>query len=752
MEKTINIGVSGLHCSACARTVEKEISRHPEIKAVAVNPVTEQAEIKYQSDNLDIAKLNIDLNKLGYQLGETRGTESQPLLDIKSQKLFELQQQKNKLKVAIPLASVLLISLFWMIAAKYFTLPVPLLIPEPFFTVLTFAVATLIIFWTGRDFLKAVGRFFLHGHPNMDTLIGLGTGVAYFYSAIIFLLPDLRQALNLAPMYFFDVTVVVITFVYLGKYLENKAKLKTNEVIEKLLNLQVKTAWIEKDGETQEVSLDKLVVNDVVMVKPGMKIPADGEIIFGASAIDESMITGEPLPVDKKIGDLVIGSTINQQGLIKVKITKVGSETILANIVKAIERAQNSKAPIQKMADKVSGVFVPIVLIISVITLALWLIIGSRFLPWSDTVSLAITCFVSVLAIACPCALGLATPTGIIVGLGLASKNGFLIKNAESLEKLGKVQAIALDKTGTITQGHPELTDIIPIDGKGDEILKLAASLENNSDHPLARAIVKHAQSENIKLEDVHNFSNLPGQGLSGEIENKKYYLGNSTLNPLDHDGIEDEIKKLAQQGKTPLILSDENKIMAILAMADTIKPDAVKAIEELHRLGLKIVMLTGDKQESAHYIAQQVGIDEIIAEVTPLNKEGKIKNLKNQGYITAMVGDGINDAVALSSADVGIAMANGSDIAIEAADITILHGDLNKIIKAIKLSRLTIRKIKQNLFWAFFYNIVSIPVAAGLLYPAFGWLLSPVIAAGAMSLSSLSIVTNTLLMKKVKL
>lgn len=752
MDKTINIGVSGLHCSACARTVEKEISRYPEIKAVAVNPVSEQVEIKYQSENLDIAKLNAGLNKLGYQLKEAGKKDQKDLPDINSGKVLELKQQKNKLKVAIPLALILLISLFWMIGAKYFTLPVPLLIPEPFFTPLTFVVATLILFWTGRDFLKAVGRFLLHGHPNMDTLIGLGTGVAYFYSAIIFLLPDLRQALNLAPMYFFDVTVVVITFVYLGKYLENKAKLKTNEVIEKLLNLQVKTAWIEKDGQQTEVSLDKLVLGDIVIVKPGMKIPADGEIIFGASAIDESMITGESLPVDKKIGDQVIGSTINQQGLIKVKINKVGSETILANIIKAIERAQNSKAPIQKIADRVSGVFVPIVLIIAVLTLSLWLIIGSRFLAWSDTVSLAITCFVSVLAIACPCALGLATPTGIMVGLGLASKNGFLIKNAESLEKLGKVQAIALDKTGTITQGHPELTDIIPISGSGGEILRIAATLENNSDHPLAQAVVKRAQAENIKLENVHNFSNFPGQGLSGEIENKKYYLGNSTLNPLDNQAIEEKIKHLAGQGKTPLILSEENKIIGILAMADTIKPDAIKAVAELHSLGLKVVMLTGDKQESANYIAQQVNIDEVIAEVTPLNKEEKIQHLKNQGYITAMVGDGINDAVALSSADIGIAMANGSDIAIEAADITILHGDLNKIIKAIKLSRLTIRKIKQNLFWAFFYNIVSIPIAAGLLYPAFGWLLSPVIAAGAMSLSSLSIVTNTLLMKKAKL
>lgn len=752
MEKTINIGVSGLHCSACARTVEKEIGRHPEIKAVAVNPLTEQAEIKYQGEELDIAKLNVSLNKLGYQLQTNKKAERSALSDIKSQKLQELKQQKNKLKVAIPLASILLLSLFWMIGAKYFTLPFPLLIPEPFFTPLTFAVATLILFWTGLDFLRAVSRFFLHGRPNMDTLIGLGTGVAYFYSTIIFLLPDLRQALNLAPMYFFDVTVVVITFVYLGKYLENKAKFKTNEVIEKLLNLQVKTAWIEKDGQSREIPLDQLAVGDIVVVKPGMKIPADGEIVFGASAIDESMITGESLPVDKKAGDLVIGSTINQQGLIKIRITKVGSETVLANIVKAIERAQNSKAPIQKMADRVSGVFVPIVLIISALTLLLWLTIGSRFLPWPDTVSLAITCFVSVLAIACPCALGLATPTGIMVGLGLASKNGFLVKNAESLEKLGKVQVIALDKTGTITRGKPELTDIISIHGTDNEILKVAASLENNSDHPLAQAIVKHAQKENTSLEDVNNFSNFPGQGLSGEIRNKKYYLGNITLNPLNQEKIEEKMKSLAKQGKTPLILSDEEKIMGIIAIADTIKPDAIKAISDLHKLGLKVIMLTGDKKESAQYIAEQVRIDEVIAEVTPLNKEGKIQNLKNQGYITAMIGDGINDAVALSSADIGIAMANGSDIAIEAADITILHGDLSKISKAIKLSRLTIRKIKQNLFWAFFYNIISIPIAAGLLYPVFGWLLSPVIAAGAMSLSSLSIVTNTLLMRKVKL
>jgi len=752
MENKIRVGVVGMHCASCAKIIENELKGDQNIKEININPLTEQAEIT-SIKNLNQKDINKKLKRLGYQFLFPETPAENKLDTLKKQKLDELNSQKNKLRVSIPLMSIILFIVFWSLAAKYFHFQPAELIPGAIFLPIVFAVATLIIFWTGRNFLSAAMRFFRYGKANMDTLIGIGTGTAYFYSAIIYLFPIIRTGLGLGESYFFDVTIVVITLVYLGKYLESKAKMRTNETIEKLVALQTKTALIEFNGQEKEINIDDLKAGDIVIVKPGMKIPADGEVIFGASAVDEALITGESLPVDKKIGDSVIGATINKEGILKIKITKVGATTVLASIIKAVENAQNSKAPIQKLADKIAGIFVPIVLALAVITIASWLLIGPHYLGWSKTVSLGITCFVSLLAIACPCALGLATPTGIMVGLGLASKNGLLIKNAASLEKFGKTNIIVFDKTGTITIGEPNITDTIVYDIKNEELLIIASSLENNSEHPLAQAIIKSAKEKGLKPLTVDNFKALPGQGVSGEIDQKKYHLGNINLmKELNFVLPNEETDKLEKQGKTIMYLGDDKKILGLFAVADKIKDGAPDAIAALKKYGIKTIMLSGDRQETANYIAAQAGIDEIIAEVSPLEKASKIEALKGSGKIVTMVGDGINDAVALAASDIGIAMATGSDVAIESADITVLSGDLDKIIKALAISRLTMRKIKQNLFWAFFYNLIAIPIAAGALYPAFGILLSPIIAAGAMSLSSLSIIFNTLLMRKVKI
>jgi heavy metal translocating P-type ATPase len=590
----------------------------------------------------------------------------------------------------------------------------------------------------------------------MDTLIGVGAGAAYFYSTIIMLFPSLRASLGLSEMYFFDVTVIVVVLVYLGKYLESLAKLKTGSVLQKLMNLQSKEALIDRNGEEIKVPVKDLKLGDIMLVKTGEKIPSDGIISEGSALVDESLISGESLPINKKMGEQVIGSTINRQGYIKVKVERVGEDTFLANIISAVEEAQNSKAPIQKIADKVSGVFVPIILALSVLVLFAWLIIGPRFLPQSEVISVAITTFVSILAIACPCALGLATPTGIMVGLGIASKRGILIKNAEILEKLGKTNTIVFDKTGTITKGEVVLSEI-ESDLNEDEFLSISASLEKKSNHPLAKAITDAAKNKNIKTEEVTNFNEEAGLGISGKIEGKKYYLGNDKfMFNLGIKNTPESAVRMEKEGKTTIYLAVEKdnkkEVIGHLAVSDVIKEDAFKIISSLKKMGIKTIMLSGDKENTAKYIAKQAGIDEVIAEVSPLEKAEKIKSLKNEGQIITMVGDGINDAVALAASDIGLAMSNGSDIAIESADVTILNGELAKIIQAIKVSRLTLKKIKQNLFWAFFYNIIAIPIAAGAFYLSKGILLSPIVAAGAMSLSSLSVIFNTLTMKKARI
>ncbi|HRN70104.1 MAG TPA: copper-translocating P-type ATPase, partial [Candidatus Woesebacteria bacterium] len=606
----------------------------------------------------------------------------------------------------------------------------------------------------GRPFINGVVRFIKYRAANMDTLVGIGTLVAYFYSSIMLLFPEIKSLLNAPEGLYYDVTIVVIGFITLGKYLEAKSKLKTGEAIEKLLGLAAKFAVVVRDGEEIELPIGQVVVGDTIIVKPGQKIPVDGEISSGKSSIDESMITGEPIPVDKTVGDTVIGATINKHGAFQMRATQVGGQTVLSQIIKMVESAQGSKAPIERIADQVSGIFVPIVLVFAVVMLFLWTIVGSQFMPFSQSLSLGLISFVGILVIACPCAMGLATPTAVIVGVGKAAQNGILIKNAESLEKFQSVNFVVMDKTGTITNGTPSVTDIkVTSNIAQKKILQLLASLEKQSEHPLAQAVVGRAKDEKINFLSVSNFKALEGKGLEGTITGTHYFAGNLKL--ADDLGLSvdtNHIKKLTSQGKTPVIFATKKTILAYIAIADTIKDDAQEAVAALHKLGIKVAMLTGDNRRTAEYIAKQVGIDRVIAEVLPGDKANEVKKLQDEGYKVAMVGDGINDAPALATADVGVAMGTGTDVAIESAGITLLGGHISKLPKAIRLARTTMKVIKQNLFWAFFYNVVGIPVAAGALYPFIGIMLNPAIAGAAMAFSSVSVVTNSLLLKRYKI
>jgi Cu2+-exporting ATPase/Cu+-exporting ATPase len=548
--------------------------------------------------------------------------------------------------------------------------------------------------------------------------------------------------------------LVVISFITLGKFLELRSKRKTGEAIEKLLNLQAKTALVIRQGKEVEVPVNDVVHGDLIIIKPGSKIPVDGIITEGESFVDESMVTGEPMPVQKKAGDNVVSGTINTTGSFTFKATKIGSETLLSQIIEMVEEAQGSKAPIQALADKISSIFVPIVLVIAILTLGLWLTIGTSYFGFSQAISFGLVSFVGVLVIACPCALGLATPTAIIVGVGKGAREGILVKDAETLEKLNKVNVIVMDKTGTITKGKPTLVDMSSISGtKKDEIVSIIASIEQKSEHPIAHAIINYAKEKNIAISSVSNFENLQGKGLRGKVDGVEYFVGNLKL--IDELGLTFDKKELTNftlQGKTPVVLATKKEVLGFVTVSDEIKGESKKAIADLHKLGVKVIMLTGDDEKTAKHIASLVGIDDVVSNVLPEDKLNKIKSLQDSGLVVAMAGDGVNDAPALAKADVGIAMGTGTDVAIESSGITLLGGDMSKLVKAFKLSKITMRGIKQNLFWAFIYNIVGIPLAAGLFYPIFGWLLNPIFAGFAMAMSSVSVISNSLRIKTKKI
>jgi len=775
-KQTKSIAIVGMHCASCASTIKRKLGKIDGVESSEVNYGTEKAKITFDPRKTSVQAMNQEIDKLGYSLVEpaeppTSGIDlimdhslhaghdmMTPIssdTSIKARKLQELDQLKKHVKILIPFMVVSVLVMAWEIGAAPLGLwsPMPAAIKE-FFHHLLPIFATYTLFVIGVPYLQGLLRFIKYGVANMDSLVGIGTLVAFLYSFVLTAFET-----QLAPYFntehsYYDVTIVVIGFITLGKYLESSSKIKTGEAIEKLLGLQAKSALVLRDGEQVEIPIDQVVVNDTLIVKPGQKIAVDGEIIDGNSSIDESMITGESLPVDKKAGDFVIGATINKQGSLQVRATKVGTDTVLSQIINLVEEAQGSKAPIEKLADQISAVFVPLVLVFAVVMLLLWIIVGSQFMPFAEALTLGIVSFVGILVIACPCAMGLATPTAVIVGVGKAAQNGILIKNAENLEKLNSVNFVVMDKTGTVTKGKPDVTEIIPLGAwSAKEVLQLLFSFENLSEHPLARAIVEKAVQEKLKPLAVKGFEVIEGKGLTGFINGKQYFAGNLKL-VADQSLIVDQdlIASFTSTGKTPVVLMNSKEILAYVAIADTVKDGAKETVTLLHQQGLKVAMLTGDNQRTAQFIADQVGIEQVIAEVLPVDKAHEVKKLQAAGYKVAMVGDGINDAPALATADVGIAMGTGTDVAIESAGITLLGGNISKLPKAFALSKATMRTIKQNLFWAFFYNVVGIPIAAGILYPFFGVLLNPAIAGAAMAFSSVSVVLNALRLKRIKL
>jgi Cu+-exporting ATPase len=750
--------VKGMHCASCANIISRKISKLEGVDKIDINFATEKANVSFNPDTVSVEQMNAEIKDIGYtlvdhsEIEDMAGMDHSRHLDLKQSKeakQAELDNMKAKVDFVLPVALLIFVSMMWSILAKTFAGIPNLPIPMQLLSVIELLLATTVLFWAGNPFVKAVGTFIRYKVANMNTLIGIGTLVAYIYSTAITLLPQIKTIFSLPEYTYFDVTIVVIGFVILGKYLEARSKLKTGEAIEKLVGLQAKTAIVLIDDKEIEVPINEVIVGSIVVVRPGMKIPVDGNIIEGQTTIDESMITGESIPVDKNIGDLVVGATINKQGNIRLVATKVGSDTLLAQIIKIVEEAQGSKAPIQALADKISSIFVPVVLVIAFLSLISWLTIGTYALGFSTALSYGILSFVGVLVIACPCALGLATPTAIIVGVGKGAEYGILIKNAEALEMLSKVDTIVLDKTGTVTNGKPVVTDTSSLDGIHDtnSILQIAGSIEKLSDHPLAIAIVKRAEGNSVNFGKVTEFVSLDGIGVTGKMNDMTILI----RKPSSEDKYE-KIVELQNEGKTVVLILVDGKVAGLIALADTLKTEAKDAIAKLHSKGLKVVMLTGDNHLAANFIAKEAGIDSVIAEVLPSEKANKIRELQEGGKKVAMVGDGINDAPALSQADVGIAMATGTDIAIESAGITLLGGDLNKLIQAIDLSRATTHTIKQNLFWAFAYNVVGIPIAAGLLYPMFGIILNPVFAGLAMAGSSISVVSNSLRLKVKKL
>lgn len=767
MSQTTTYKIKGMHCASCSAIIEKTFKKVEGVETVSANYGTESVKVAFDKTKTNPHHLSKTIEPLGYSLiipEESSAEEMDMSADehaahlgsnqSKREKLKELADMRTKVISVMPLAIFSIFVMTWEILAELGILPEVSLFWDEFFHHLLPIMATYALFVVGQPYLLGVYRFLRYGKANMDTLIGIGTSVAFLYSFIISAFEEsLQSYVNVENMYY-DITIVVIAFIALGKYLEARSKLKTGDAIEKLLNLQAKTALVIREGKEIEIPVDQVKKGELIIVKPAGKIPVDGVLTEGFSYVDESLVTGEPNPVEKKKGDLVVAGTINTSGAFTFQATKVGSETLLAHIIKMVGDAQGSKAPIQALADRISSVFVPVVLVIAFVTFGLWLLIGTQYLGFSQALSFGLVSFVGILVIACPCALGLATPIGIIVGVGKGAKEGILIKDAETLQKLHEVDTLVFDKTGTITRGKPEFVSMKNYSEESDEtIVSLLATLEKKSEHPISRAILTYAEEKKISDATLETFEAIKGKGVRGTIDGKEFFAGNpkmmSDMNiSFDMATIEAE----TTQGKTPVILATAEKVLAVVMIADAVKPEAKEAIARLRKLGIKTIMLTGDNKNTAEAIAREVGIDEVVAEVLPEAKLNKIKELQESGRIVAMAGDGVNDAPALAQANVGIAMATGTDVAIEAAGITLLHGDISKIVKAIRLSQMTMRGIKQNLFWAFFYNVIGIPLAGGLFYPFFGWLLSPVFAGLAMAFSSVSVVSNALRIKVKKL
>ena len=745
--KTETYNIKGMTCASCSSAVERVTRKMDGVEVSNVNLATNKMTITYDETKASPEAIMNKVDRAGFsaslEVVETR--------EEKQEEKLEAEEEQHKIRLRLIGAIVFAVPLLYISMGHMVPWPMPL--PEflhMHMNPLNFAVAqlilTTIVLIFGRKFYIVGFRTLFRGHPNMDSLVAIGTGSAFLYSLVMTIrIPTDPHAVD---QLYYESAAIVVTLVMLGKYMESRSKGKTSEAIRKLMELAPDVAVVLRDGKEEEVPVEQIQANDVILVRPGTKVPLDGVVKQGASSVDESMLTGESIPVEKEVGDEVIGGSMNYNGAMQVTVTHVGSDTTLAKIIKLMEDAQGKKAPISKLADTVAGYFVPAVLLIAVVAAVIWAIAGYP-------AAFVLRIFVSVLVIACPCALGLATPTAIMVGTGLGARYGILIKSGEALEITHKVGAVILDKTGTITEGKPKVTDIISGEVSEDDLLRLAASCEVPSEHPLGQAIVEGARERGMELQEVAEFQSLTGKGIQAVYDGKQINIGNLRMVEelqFDLGEYQKTAEELAEKGQTPMFVIREGQVLGIVSVADTVKKTSKEAIDKIRSLGVKVYMLTGDNKRTAAYIGKQVDADEVIAEVLPQDKASVVSSLQKEGKRVMMVGDGINDAPALAQADVGVAIGSGSDIAMESSDVVLMKSDLMDVFRAIKLSKSTIRNIKENLFWAFIFNTCGIPVAAGLLYPFGGPLMSPIIAGLAMSFSSVFVVTNALRLRTIKL
>lgn len=725
--KTI-ISISGMHCAACAQRVEKAIKKVEGVSSVNVNLATDKASVEFDEKWIGLNEIEKVIEDTGYKVvREEKAAHEHHGMSAREHEAMALRR-------LFLLSLVLSLPIFVLSFPEWFGIMAPNLV--------LLALATPIQFIVGYRFYQGTFIALKSGSASMDTLIAVGTSAAYFYSTIVTLVPGFGDYV------YFDSAALIITFIILGKWLEAITKGRASDAIKKLMRLQPKTAIVVRKGIEILIPIEDIAVGDIVVVKPGQKVPVDGIVADGLSSVDESMVTGESLPIEKKKGDTVIGGTINKHGSFKFKTTKVGKDTVLAQIIKLVEEAQGSKAPIQRLADTVSGYFVPAVILIALLSFFVWYLIGQSFV-------FSLTVFISVLIIACPCALGLATPTAIMVGTGRGAENGILIKSGEALENARRITTVVFDKTGTLTEGKPKVTNVIGIGLTRNEVLRYAAIAEKRSEHPLADAILTKAKEEKMAVPEATKFEAIPGKGIMAKHGRVEVLLGNRELmkkHKVEIAKVGGEIEKMEKDGKTVMILAVDSRVAGLIGVADTLKEFSKEAVQKLRKMGKEVVMITGDNRKTADAIAKQLEIDYALAEVLPQDKEKEIGKLQAKGKIVAMVGDGINDAPALAKADVGIAIGAGTDVALETGQIVLIKNDLRDAVRAIDLSSYTMKKIKQNLFWAFFYNSVGIPIAAGILYPFTGLLLNPIIAGAAMAFSSVSVVSNSLLMKRYRM
>lgn len=749
--KEVEIDITGITCQVCVNKIERKVGKLEGVKEIAVNLANSRGKILYDSEKIKLSEILEVIKKLGYE-GKKHEDIEEDSKAIESEK--KLKQEFLEFKLAIFFSAIV----FYISMGTMVGLPVPNII-SPEINPLNFALIQLIlaipVIYIGRRFYKVGIKQLIMRSPSMDSLIATGTGSAILYS-LYGTYKIYSGDFHYVHSLYYESGVVILALILLGKYLENVSKGKTSEAIKKLMNLKSKKATLVRDGKFVQVDIEEVELDEIVLVKPGESIPVDGVVVEGQSSVDESMLTGESIPVEKNIGDKVFGASINKNGVIQVKAQAIGKDTVISKIIKLVENAQGSKAPIAKIADKVSGYFVPTVMLIATVAGITWYYLGSRgIVKIHEAPSIfALTIFVAVMVIACPCSLGLATPTAIMVGTGRGAELGILIKSGEALEKAHKIDTIVFDKTGTLTIGKPKVTDIMSFSNiDEDEILRVAGALEEYSEHPLGEAIVEAGKERKLQFPKVEKFESITGKGVTGVIDGKKVYIGNIKLmRDFSIDIINENIlEKLAYQGKTPMYIAIEDSLIGVIAVADILKPEAIETIKELKNRGYHVGMITGDNKLTAQAIGKEAGIDIIFAEVTPEEKYLKVKELQEQGRNVAMVGDGINDSPALVQANIGIAIGGGTDIAMESADIVLMKRDLKDVLVAMELSHTVIKNIKENLFWAFIYNTVGIPVAAGVLYPLTGHLLNPMIAGAAMAMSSVSVVTNALRLKKFK-